>query len=137
MKAGRWGRWGRWKAGVTGGLPLYPLAVLFGLNMVDELDRTALGVLLPNIRDHFGLDTGGILTVVALSPREGAMPLEQFAQSPPDRVALLVGTEGPGLTGGAEAAADVRVGIPIRPEIDSLNLAVATGIALSRLARGL
>jgi ABC-type branched-subunit amino acid transport system ATPase component/MFS family permease len=59
--------WDRWKTGVTGGLPLYPLAVLFGLNMVDELDRTALGVLLPNIRDHFGLDTGGILTVVALS----------------------------------------------------------------------
>ena len=61
------GWWERWKTGVTGGLPIYPLAVLFGLNMVDELDRTALGVLLPNIRDHFGLDTGGILTVVALS----------------------------------------------------------------------
>ncbi|HEV7759804.1 MAG TPA: MFS transporter, partial [Acidimicrobiales bacterium] len=61
------GWWDRWRTGVTGGLPMYPLAVLFGLNMVDELDRTALGVLLPNIRDHFGLDTGGILTVVALS----------------------------------------------------------------------
>ena len=35
--------------------------------MVDELDRTAFGVLLPEIRDHFGLDTNGILTVVALS----------------------------------------------------------------------
>jgi branched-chain amino acid transport system ATP-binding protein len=67
QKTGIAGRWERWKTGVTGGMPLYPLAVLFGLNMVDELDRTALGVLLPNIRDHFGLDTSGILTVVSMS----------------------------------------------------------------------
>jgi branched-chain amino acid transport system ATP-binding protein len=67
QKGGFAGRWERWKVGVTGGMPLYPLAVLFGLNMVDELDRTALGVLLPNIRDHFGLNTSGILTVVSLS----------------------------------------------------------------------
>ena len=48
------------------GAPFY-LGVLFGLNMVDELDRTAFGVLLPEIRDHFGLDNNGILTVVSLS----------------------------------------------------------------------
>jgi ABC-type branched-subunit amino acid transport system ATPase component/sugar phosphate permease len=41
--------------------------VLFGLNMADELDRTAFGVLLPNIRDHFGLDLSTILTVYSLS----------------------------------------------------------------------
>jgi ABC-type branched-subunit amino acid transport system ATPase component/MFS family permease len=61
------GRWARWKARTTGGAPLYPLVVLFGLNAVDELDRTAFGVLLPEIRDHFGLGTGGILTVVSLA----------------------------------------------------------------------
>jgi ABC-type branched-subunit amino acid transport system ATPase component/MFS family permease len=61
------GRWARWKGRTTGGAPLYPLAVLFGLNAVDELDRTAFGVLLPEIRDHFGLGTGGILTVVSLA----------------------------------------------------------------------
>ncbi|HZA84864.1 MAG TPA: MFS transporter, partial [Actinomycetes bacterium] len=59
--------WGRWKERTTDGTPLYPLGVLFGLNMVDELDRTAFGVLLPEIRDHFGLDTEGILWVVSLS----------------------------------------------------------------------
>jgi branched-chain amino acid transport system ATP-binding protein len=48
------------------GEPLYPLVVLFGLNMVDELDRTAFGVLLPEIRDSFGLDLQGILTLVGL-----------------------------------------------------------------------
>jgi ABC-type branched-subunit amino acid transport system ATPase component/MFS family permease len=65
--APRTGAWSRWKLRTTGGAPLFPLGVLFGLNMVDELDRTAFGVLLPEIRDHFGLDTEGILWVVALS----------------------------------------------------------------------
>ena len=45
----------------------YPLAILFGLNMVDELDRAAFVVLLPEIRDHFVLDNTGILWVVALA----------------------------------------------------------------------
>jgi ABC-type branched-subunit amino acid transport system ATPase component/MFS family permease len=61
------GPWSRWKQRTTGGAPLFPLGVLFGLNMADELDRTAFGVLLPEIRDHFGLDTNGILWVVSLS----------------------------------------------------------------------
>ena len=52
-------------ATVSGGT-VYPLVVLFGLNAVDELDRTAFGVLLPEIRDEFGLDLQGILTLVGL-----------------------------------------------------------------------
>ncbi|MDY7099743.1 MAG: MFS transporter, partial [Actinomycetota bacterium] len=51
---------------ITGGGAVYPLIVLFGLNAVDELDRTAFGILLPEIRDDFGLDLAGILTLVAL-----------------------------------------------------------------------
>lgn len=51
---------------MTAGGPVYPLVVLFGLNAVDELDRTAFGVLLPEIRDEFGLDLTTLLTVVAL-----------------------------------------------------------------------
>jgi len=61
------GRFARWCDSMTGGAALFPLIVLFGLNAVDELDRTAFGVLLPNIRDDFGLNTQGILTVVSLS----------------------------------------------------------------------
>ena len=51
---------------VTGGAPIYPLAVLFGLNAVDELDREAFAVLLPNIRDYLGLNIAGILTIISL-----------------------------------------------------------------------
>ncbi len=70
-------------------------------------------------------------TIVALTPREPSIELGLFADSPrPARIALLIGTEGPGLSPAAEAAADLRVRIPIAPEVDSLNLAVAAGIAL-------
>ena len=50
---------------ITGGAPIYPLIVLFGLNAVDELDRTAFGILVPEIRDEFGLDLQGVLTLIA------------------------------------------------------------------------
>ena len=52
---------------ITLGAPAFPLVVLFGLNAVDELDRTAFAVLLPNIRDHFGLSDAGALAMVAAS----------------------------------------------------------------------
>ncbi|MEY2459984.1 MAG: hypothetical protein QOG30_1814 [Acidimicrobiaceae bacterium] len=45
---------------------MFPLLVLFGLNAVDELDRTAFAVLLPNIRDEFGLSLSGVLGLVGV-----------------------------------------------------------------------
>jgi ABC-type branched-subunit amino acid transport system ATPase component/predicted MFS family arabinose efflux permease len=53
-------------SGVLGGAPAYPLVVLFGLNAVDELDRTAFGVLLPEIREEFGLSIQGVLTLIGV-----------------------------------------------------------------------
>ena len=50
---------------ITLGAPAAPLLVLFGLNAVDELDRTAFAVLLPDIRDHFGLTDSQALAMVA------------------------------------------------------------------------
>lgn len=47
------------------GLPVFPLAVLFGLNAADELDRTAFGLLLPEIRRAFGLNLAGITALSA------------------------------------------------------------------------
>src|SRR3546814_3268074 len=51
---------------VTSDVSVYPLVFLFGLNAVDELDRTAFVVLLPEIREDFGLDLQGILTLVGI-----------------------------------------------------------------------
>ena len=50
---------------VTLGLPVFPLLVLFGLNAVDELDRTGFSVLLPDIRDYFKLSDSAALGIVA------------------------------------------------------------------------
>jgi tRNA G18 (ribose-2'-O)-methylase SpoU len=72
--------------------------------------------------------------LAAMTPREPAHALEEFVrQTRHERLALLFGTEGGGLSAEAEAAADYRVRIPIVPDVDSLNLAVASGIALYRL----
>jgi len=62
-------RWiDEWRpSAITLGAPTFPLIVLFGLNAVDELDRAAFAVLLPDIRDHFGLSDAGALTLVSLT----------------------------------------------------------------------
>ena len=76
-------------------------------------------------------------TIAALTPREPSEPLSAFSQRPRVvRTALLVGTEGAGLTAAVEAAADHRVRIPISDAVDSLNVAVAVGIALHALRKG-
>jgi tRNA G18 (ribose-2'-O)-methylase SpoU len=74
-------------------------------------------------------------TIVALTPAASARDLDEFAASPrPARLALLLGSEGPGLSDAASAAADHHVRIPVNPDVDSLNLAVAAGIVLYRLS---
>jgi tRNA G18 (ribose-2'-O)-methylase SpoU len=83
--------------------------------------------------------------LVALTPDDGAVPLDELALDGAgggevgggdERVALLFGAEGPGLSPGTLAAADVRAGIPMRGGVDSLNVGVAAGIAFWVLGRG-
>ena len=52
---------------LVGSGPVFPLLILFGLNAVDELDRTGFGILLPNVRDAFGMSNTGILSLVGLT----------------------------------------------------------------------
>ena len=51
---------------ITNGLPTTPLWILFGLNAVDELDRQAFATLLPEIREDFGLNLQGVLTLSSI-----------------------------------------------------------------------
>ncbi|HEX4904143.1 MAG TPA: MFS transporter [Acidimicrobiales bacterium] len=53
--------------GMLGGASLVPLAVLFGLNAVDELDRAVFAVLIPEIKDHFDVGLGAVTTVIAIA----------------------------------------------------------------------
>ncbi|MDA1092176.1 MAG: RNA methyltransferase [Acidobacteria bacterium] len=72
-------------------------------------------------------------TTVALALDPDATPMETFAAGAPPRIALVLGTEGAGLSDVAAAIVDARVRIPIAAGVDSLNVATASGIALYAL----
>jgi rRNA methylases len=72
-------------------------------------------------------------TTIALTPAEGSEPLGRLLESSPPKVALLLGAEGPGLTGAALAHVDRHIRIPMEPGVDSVNVATAAAIALSAL----
>ncbi|MEK7402955.1 MAG: RNA methyltransferase [Gemmatimonadota bacterium] len=57
------------------------------------------------------------------------------ASGAPDRMILVVGNEGAGVSDEAKSRAERSVAIPIAAEVESLNVAVATGILLHTLAR--
>jgi tRNA G18 (ribose-2'-O)-methylase SpoU len=69
------------------------------------------------------------IVLAALSPEPQAVPLAEFAGHRPQRLALIVGTEGPGLSEHARRAVDVTVQIPMAGSIDSLNVAAAVAVA--------
>jgi tRNA G18 (ribose-2'-O)-methylase SpoU len=72
--------------------------------------------------------------VAAFTPAADAMPLRDFASATrPNRVAIVLGHEGEGLTDTALAASEYRVRIPIHASVDSLNVATAAAIALYEL----
>ena len=76
------------------------------------------------------------VTVWALTPASDATPLDAaVSHGLPQRLALLVGAEGPGLTDIGLAIASERIRIPIAPEADSLNVTVAAGIVLAAVAK--
>lgn len=75
-------------------------------------------------------------TVVALTPRLSATPLRRAGLAG-RMVALLLGSEGPGLTDAALASADLQVRIPMAPGVDSLNVATAGAIAFVEIAAAL
>lgn len=69
------------------------------------------------------------LRVLALTPDVEASAIDDLPRDLP-RIALLVGAEGEGLSAAAQAAAHTRVRIAMPGPADSLNVAVATSIAL-------
>ena len=93
--------------------------------------------------------------IVALTPRRDAVPLGDVAGTgalgglagghsiradadggPAGRLAILLGSEGPGLTDAALGVADLLVRIPMSRGVDSLNVATAGAIAFAALSGG-
>ena len=122
-------------------------AVVFGTGCADPLYRRAVRVsmghalLVPYAwaaawpADLTSMRDNGF-RVLAMTPDRAAPTLsDAMAKVGGDRVAILVGAEGPGLTETAMRASDVRVRIPMSRGIDSLNVATAAALAFYERAR--
>lgn len=68
-------------------------------------------------------------TVAALALDERAVTLRELAADAPERLALVLGTEGDGLSARTTQASDVVVRIPMSGGVDSLNVAAAAAVA--------
>ncbi|MBO0819308.1 MAG: RNA methyltransferase [Nocardiopsaceae bacterium] len=84
-----------------------------------------------------GLRAAGF-RLLALTPDESAAPIEQALDRETERVALLLGTEGDGLSARWRHEADQAVRIPMAPGaraagVDSLNVVAAAAIACHML----
>jgi tRNA G18 (ribose-2'-O)-methylase SpoU len=122
-------------------------AVVFGSGCADPLYRRAVRVsmghalLVPYARaanwpaDLTVLRDAGF-RLLAMTPDSGACVLaEAMAAAHPQRVAVLVGAEGPGLTAATLRLSDVRVRIPMSRGTDSLNVATAAALAFYERVR--
>jgi tRNA G18 (ribose-2'-O)-methylase SpoU len=106
--------------------PLYRRAIRVSMGTVFQVPWTRVdpwpdGV--ETLRDHG-------FTVVALTLAEDAVSLDVLAAHPPERLALVLGTEGDGLGRRTVDAADLTVQIPMSGGVDSLNVAAAAAVAM-------
>jgi tRNA G18 (ribose-2'-O)-methylase SpoU len=74
----------------------------------------------------------GIESVVT-SLQNPSVPLEQFRAA--RKMMVIVGNEAQGVPEAIQSLADHRVRIPMELQVDSFNVAVATGIVLHALRR--
>ncbi len=109
--------------------PLYRRSVRVSMGQVLRLPFTRVGDSVEAIVHLQGLG----FEILALTPEGTADDIGTVARRP--RQVLLVGAEGPGLSGAALRAADRRLRIAMSGDVDSLNVATAAAVALHHLAR--
>ncbi|QDV37987.1 TrmH family RNA methyltransferase [Tautonia plasticadhaerens] len=119
-------------------------AVLVGPTCPDPLSRRVLRVSMGTVLglpvipcddlaarlDRLRSDLGLRLVATVTDPH--ATPIDRFER--PERLAIVMGSEAHGLAPSWVDRCDHRVTIPMRPGAESLNVAVAAGIFLHRLA---
>jgi tRNA G18 (ribose-2'-O)-methylase SpoU len=109
--------------------PLYRRSVRVSMGTVLQIPWTRL----PDWPEGREVLAGLGFSIAALALSPDAMTLDDYAASPPEKIALVVGTEGDGLSRAAIAAADTVVTIPMMHGVDSLNVASASAVALYTL----
>ena len=106
--------------------PFYRRAIRVSMGTVLQVPWTRVGDW-PSTKSL--LESAGF-HIAALALSANAVGLGEFAASAPDRVAIVLGAEGDGLTDDALQAAHSVVTIPMAHGIDSLNVAAASAVAL-------
>jgi tRNA G18 (ribose-2'-O)-methylase SpoU len=107
--------------------PLYRRSVRVSLGHVLRVPWTRIEPLERSVPD---LRAGGVATL-ALTPAGEATVHDVASRRRGERVAWVVGAEGPGLDAATMAACDERVRIPTAEGVDSLNVATAAAVALA------
>lgn len=110
--------------------PLYRRSIKVAMGAVFAMPWTRL----PDWYDALPALSRAGFTTVALTLAPDAVPVEE-AVAGADRLALVLGSEGHGLSSRWEEAADRRAIIPMAAGIDSLNVAAATAVACYVAAR--
>ena len=110
--------------------PLYRRSVRVSMGTVLQVPWTRIGEW-PEAGEELR-SRGFRLAAMALTDR--SVDLDAFVDDVPERVALVMGTEGQGLTREAVAAADTTVRIPMHHGVDSLNVAAASAVGLWAVA---
>ena len=106
--------------------PLYRRSVRVSMGTVLQVPWTRL----PEWPDATRILHEAGFHIAALALADDAVTLDELAANPPERVALLLGAEGDGLSRAAIHAADSVVTIPMLHGVDSLNVASASAVAL-------
>jgi tRNA G18 (ribose-2'-O)-methylase SpoU len=106
--------------------PLYRRSVRVSMGTVLQVPWTRL----PEWRQAGPLLHDAGFTIAALALTDRAEDLDVLAADPPERLALVLGTEGDGLSRAALAVADRHVRIPMAHGVDSLNVAAAAALAV-------
>jgi tRNA G18 (ribose-2'-O)-methylase SpoU len=108
--------------------PLYRRSVRVSMGTVFQVPWTRLPEWKGGAARDALHDAGFHIAAMALA--DDAVALDEFASNRPERVAFVMGSEGPGLDRAALAAADTKVIIPMAGGVDSLNVASASAVAL-------
>lgn len=109
--------------------PFYRRSVRVSMGTVLQVPWTRL----PEWPEARGLLSDAGFHIAALALDDAAVGLDEFAADPPERIALVLGAEGDGLSRAAIAAADTVVTIPMSHGVDSLNVAAASAVAMWEL----
>lgn len=72
-------------------------------------------------------------SVAALALSDDSVDIDEFSAGAPARLALVLGTEGTGVSAEASSICDEVVRIPMRGDVDSLNVAAASAVAFWEL----